>query len=78
MHDYLLSVASNRGRPTRDGLIYVTVRRLTQEILGFPVNLHRFRRAASVMHHSIRQRRIISMAQSRIASPIARCSSTAR
>jgi integrase len=44
-HDYLW--ASNRGRRMRDGIIYVTVRRLTREILGFPVNLHRFRHAAA-------------------------------
>jgi hypothetical protein len=43
-HDYLW--ASNRGRPVRYGIIYVTVRECTRKALGFPVNLHRFRHAA--------------------------------
>jgi integrase/recombinase XerD len=43
-HDYLW--ASNRGRPMRHGIIYVTVRQCTRRALGFPVNLHRFRSAA--------------------------------
>jgi integrase/recombinase XerD len=45
MHDLLW--ASNRGRPMRDGIIYVTVRQCTRKALGFPVNLHRFRTAAA-------------------------------
>jgi integrase len=45
MHDYLW--ASNRGRPMLDGVIYATVRQCTREALGFPVNLHGFRRAAA-------------------------------
>jgi hypothetical protein len=45
MHDFLW--ASNRGRPMRDGIIYVTVRQCTRKALGFPVNLHRFRTAAA-------------------------------
>jgi integrase len=43
-HDYLW--ASNRGRPMRHGIVYVTVRQCTRQALGFPVNLHRFRHAA--------------------------------
>jgi len=39
--------ASNRGRPMREGIIYATVRQYTRETLGFPVNLHHFRRAAA-------------------------------
>jgi integrase/recombinase XerD len=50
MHDYLW--ASNRGRPMRDGIIYATVRQCTRETLGFPVNLHRFRRAAATLWSS--------------------------
>jgi integrase/recombinase XerD len=49
-HDYLW--ASNRGRPMRDGIIYATVRQCTRETLGFPVNLHRFRRAAATFWSS--------------------------
>jgi Phage integrase family len=47
MHDFLW--ASNRGRPMRDGIIYVTVRQCTRKALGFPVNLHRFRTAAATL-----------------------------
>jgi integrase/recombinase XerD len=43
-HDYLW--ASNRGRPMRHEIIYVTARECTRRVLGFPVNLHRFRHAA--------------------------------
>ena len=46
-HDYLW--ASNRSRPMREGIIYVTVRQCTREALGFPVNLHRFRSAAATL-----------------------------
>jgi integrase/recombinase XerD len=46
-HDYLW--ASSRGRPMSDGSIYNTVRRRTRKTLGFPVNLHRFRRAAAAL-----------------------------
>ena len=46
-HDYLW--ASSRGRPMRDGSIYNSVRRRTRKALGFPVNLHRFRRAAATL-----------------------------
>jgi integrase len=42
-HDYLW--ASARGRPMKGGVIYNAVRRRTRKALGFPVNLHRFRRA---------------------------------
>ena len=44
-HDYVCS--SSRGRPLRGPLIYNAVRRRTRKALGFPVNLHRFRRAAA-------------------------------
>ena len=44
-HDYVW--ASSRGRPLRGPLIYNAVRRRTRKALGFPVNLHRFRRAAA-------------------------------
>lgn len=37
---------STRSRPMDDGSIYDMVCRRTTEALGFPVNLHRFRRAA--------------------------------
>jgi integrase/recombinase XerD len=46
-HDCLW--ASNRGRPMDDGAIHNMVRRRTLEALGFPVNLHRFRRAAATL-----------------------------
>ncbi len=46
-HDYLW--ASDRGQPMDDGTIYVAVRRRTRVALGFPVNLHRFRRAAATL-----------------------------
>lgn len=49
-HDFLW--ASNRGRPMREGIIYATVRQCTRETLGFPVNLHRFRRAAATFWSS--------------------------
>jgi integrase len=32
-----------------DATIYTAVRRRTREALGFPVNLHRFRRAAATL-----------------------------
>ncbi len=44
-HDYLW--ASVRGRPMHGSNIYNAVRKRTQKALGFPVNLHRFRRAAA-------------------------------
>ncbi len=44
-HDYLW--ASSRSRPMGDRSIYNSVRRRTRKALGFPVNLHRFRRAAA-------------------------------
>jgi integrase/recombinase XerD len=46
-HDYLW--ASKDGGPMRDKTIYATVRRRTREALGFPVNPHRFRRAAATL-----------------------------
>ena len=46
-HDYLW--ASSRGRPLRGQLIYNAVRRRTRKALGFPINLHRFRRAAATL-----------------------------
>jgi integrase/recombinase XerD len=46
-HDYLW--ASSRERPMSDRIIYNTVRRRTRKALGFPVNLHRFRRAAATL-----------------------------
>jgi integrase/recombinase XerD len=44
-HDYLW--ASARGRPMQGGVIYNSVRRRTRKALGFPINLHGFRRAAA-------------------------------
>jgi integrase/recombinase XerD len=44
-HNYLW--ASREGRGMLDKTICVTVRRRTREALGFPVNPHRFRRAAA-------------------------------
>ena len=44
-HDYLW--ASARGRPMQGGVIYNAVRRRTRKAFGFPINLHRFRRAAA-------------------------------
>jgi integrase len=44
-HDYLW--ACSRGGPMRGRGIYNAVRRRTRKALGFPVNLHRFRRAAA-------------------------------
>jgi integrase/recombinase XerD len=44
--------ASSRGRPLHDGAIHNMVRRRTLEVLGFPVNLHRFRRAAATLWSS--------------------------
>jgi integrase/recombinase XerD len=49
-HDYLW--ASNRGRTMDDPAIYEAVRRRTRASLGFPVNLHRFRRAAATLWSS--------------------------
>jgi integrase len=46
-HDYLW--ASSRGRPMRGQVIYNSVRRRTRKALGFPINLHRFRRAAATL-----------------------------
>jgi integrase len=46
-HDYLW--ASSRSRPMDDGGIYNNIRRRTRKALGFPVNLHRFRRAAATL-----------------------------
>jgi integrase/recombinase XerD len=44
-HDYLW--ACSRGGPMRERGIYGAVRRRTRKALGFPINLHRFRRAAA-------------------------------
>ncbi len=44
-HDYLW--ASSRGRPLGGQVICNALRRRTRKALGFPVNLHRFRRAAA-------------------------------
>jgi integrase len=38
---------SNKGRAMDDGTIYDMVRRRTRKAFGFPVNLHRFRHAAT-------------------------------
>jgi integrase/recombinase XerD len=46
-HDYLW--ASSHGRSMSDGSIYNSVRRRTRKALGFPVNLHSFRRAAATL-----------------------------
>ena len=46
-HDYLW--ASSRGRPMQGQVIYNSVRRRTRKALGFPINLHRFRRAAATL-----------------------------
>ena len=46
-HDYLW--ASKDGGPMLDKTIYATIRRRTRETLGFPVNPHRFRRAAATL-----------------------------
>ena len=46
-HDYLW--ASNKSRPMDAKSIYTIVRRRTREVLGFPVNPHRFRRAAATL-----------------------------
>jgi len=35
-----------------DGGIYLTIRRRTREVLGFPVNPHHFRRAAATLWSS--------------------------
>jgi integrase len=50
MHDYLW--ASYHSRPMVDGGIYLTIRRRTREVLGFPVNPHHFRRAAATLWSS--------------------------
>ena len=50
MHDYLW--ASKEGGQMSDKTIYATVRRRTREALGFPVNPHRFRRAAATLWSS--------------------------
>lgn len=49
-HDYLW--ASKEGGPMSDKTIYATIRRRTREALGFPVNPHRFRRAAATLWSS--------------------------
>jgi len=49
-HDYFW--VSSQGRPMGDRIIYNTVRRRTRKALGFPVNLHRFRRAAATLWSS--------------------------
>jgi integrase len=49
-HDYIWP--SKLGRPLDDTAIYVTVRKRTVEALGFPVNPHRFRRAAATLWSS--------------------------
>jgi integrase/recombinase XerD len=46
-HDYLW--ASSRGRPMQGPVIYNAVRRRTRKKPGFPINLHRFRRAAATL-----------------------------
>jgi len=46
-HDYLW--AGCRGGPMRAPGIYGAVRRRTRKGLGFPINLHRFRRAAATL-----------------------------
>jgi integrase/recombinase XerD len=46
-HDYLW--AGCRGGPMRARGIYGAVRRRTRKGLGFPINLHRFRRAAATL-----------------------------
>src|SRR5262249_7439935 len=46
-HDYLW--ACSRGGPMRGRGIYGAVRRRTRKSLGFPINLHRFRRAAATL-----------------------------
>jgi integrase/recombinase XerD len=46
-HDYLW--ASKEGGPMCDKTIYAKIRRRTRETLGFPVNPHRFRRAAATL-----------------------------
>jgi integrase len=49
-HDYLW--ASDQRRPMVDGTIYNTITQRTREVLGFPVNPHRFRRAAATFWSS--------------------------
>ena len=49
-HDYLW--ASKDGGPMLDKTIYAKIRRCTREALGFPVNPHRFRRAAATLWSS--------------------------
>jgi integrase/recombinase XerD len=49
-HDYLW--ASKEGGRMLDKTIYATIRRRTREALGFPVNPHRFRRAAATLWSS--------------------------
>jgi integrase len=49
-HDYLW--ASRRSRPMGNEAIYEAVTRRTREALGFPVNPHRFRRAAATLWSS--------------------------
>ena len=47
LHDYFW--ASTRGRSMGGKAIYEAVRQRTRKALGFPVNLHRFRRAAATL-----------------------------
>jgi integrase len=49
-HDYLW--ASSRGQPMHGRGLYSVIRRRTREVLGFPVNPHRFRRAAATFWSS--------------------------
>jgi integrase/recombinase XerD len=49
-HDHLW--ASDQGRAMHDGTIYNMITRRTREALGFPVNPHRFRRAAATFWSS--------------------------
>ena len=49
-HDFIW--ASKQSRPIADTSIYAIVRRRTCESLGFPVNPHRFRRAAATLWSS--------------------------
>ena len=50
MNDYLW--ATKEGGRMSDKTNYATVRRRTREALGFPVNPHRFRRAAATLWSS--------------------------
>jgi len=50
-HDYLWT-SRRGGRQMHDGAIYHTIRGRTREALGFPVNVHQFRRAAPTLWSS--------------------------